>query len=179
MSASVSCVDFAILRRSLPTRLVSSTNTGMRANAKSASCQLSASIPTIVATTVVTLEAIDVAVFVTTFCTPPMSFEMRDCTSPVRVRVKNASDRRCRWRNTAARRSCITRWPTWFESNVWITPRIPSTTAIAIIPAARYEIRDESESPIAVSRSRSRNAGTTPSAAATTINVRTADRRSL
>ena len=44
------------------------------------------------------LEAIEVAVFVTTLCTPPMSFEMRDCTSPVRVRVKKASDSRCRWR---------------------------------------------------------------------------------
>ena len=68
--------------------------------------------PTMVAATVVTFDAIDVAVFVTTFCTPPMSFEIRDCTSPVRVRVKKASDSRCRCRKTAARRSCITRWPT-------------------------------------------------------------------
>jgi hypothetical protein len=51
-----------------------------------------------VASTVVTLETIDVAVEVTTFWTPPMSFAMRDCTSPVRVRVKKASDRRCRCR---------------------------------------------------------------------------------
>ena len=136
-------------------------------------------MPTIVAATVVTLDAIDVAVFVTTFCTPPMSFEMRDCTSPVRVRVKNASDRRCRWRKTAARRSCITRWPTWFESSVWMTPSAPVTTAIAIIPAARYEICVESESPIAFSRPRSRNAGTTPSAAAKTISASTAASRSL
>ena len=55
-------------------------------------------MPTIVAITVVTLETIDVAVLVTTLWTPPMSFEMRDCTSPVRVRVKNASESRCRWR---------------------------------------------------------------------------------
>ena len=55
------------------------------------------------------LEAIDVAVFVTTLRTPPMSFEIRDCTSPVRVRVKKASERRWRCRKTAARRSCITR----------------------------------------------------------------------
>ena len=96
MSASVSCVVFAILRRSLPTRRVSRTKTGISANANSASCQLSRSMPTIVAATVVTLETIDVAVFVTTLCTPPMSFEMRDCTSPVRVRVKNASESRCR-----------------------------------------------------------------------------------
>ena len=112
MSASVSCVVFAIRRRSLPTRRVSSTKNGISAKAKSASFQLSSSMPAIVAATVVTFEAIDVAVFVTTFWTPPMSFEILDCTSPVRVRVKKASDKRCRCRNTAARRSCITRWPT-------------------------------------------------------------------
>ena len=125
MSASVSCVDFAILRRSLPTRRVSSTKTGISANANSASCQLSRIMPTIVASTVVTLETIDVAVLVTTPWTPPMSFEMRDCTSPVRVRVKNASESRWRCRKTAVRRSCMTRWPTWFESSVCQTPSTP------------------------------------------------------
>ena len=94
MSASDSCVDFAMRRRSFPTLRVKNAKRGISANANSASSQLSKSMPTIVATTVVTLDAIDVAVFVTTFCTPPMSFEMRDCTSPVRVRVKNASERR-------------------------------------------------------------------------------------
>ena len=112
MSASVSCVVFAISRRSFPTRRVSSAKIGISANANSASCQLSTSMPTIVAATVVTFDAIEVAVLVTTLCTPPMSFEIRDCTSPVRVRVKKASDRRWRCRKTAARRSCITRWPT-------------------------------------------------------------------
>ena len=112
MSASVSWVVFAIRRRSLPTRRVSSTNSGIKANANSASCQLSSSMPTIVATTVVTFDAIEVAVFVTTFWTPPMSFEIRDWTSPVRVRVKKASDSFWRCRNTAARRSCMTRCPT-------------------------------------------------------------------
>ena len=48
------------------------------------------------ASTVVTLETTEVAVEVTTSSTPPMSLAMRDCTSPVRVRVKNASDWRCR-----------------------------------------------------------------------------------
>ena len=52
----------------------------------------------IVAITVVTFPSTDVAVVVTTFSIPPMSFAMRLCTSPVRVRVKNASDRRWRWR---------------------------------------------------------------------------------
>ena len=59
MSASVSCVVFAIRRRSLPTRRVRSANSGISANANRASCQLSTSMPTIVATTVVTFDAIE------------------------------------------------------------------------------------------------------------------------
>ena len=35
---------------------------------------------------------------------PPMSLVMRDCTSPVRVRVKKSMDWRCRWVNTSVRR---------------------------------------------------------------------------
>jgi hypothetical protein len=50
-----------------------------------------------VASTVVTFETIEVAVLVTTLSTPPMSLAMRDWTSPVRVRVKNASYSFCRW----------------------------------------------------------------------------------
>ena len=50
------------------------------------------------ASTVVTLETIEVAVVVTTVCTPPMSLAMRDWISPVRVRVKKASESRWRWR---------------------------------------------------------------------------------
>jgi hypothetical protein len=57
---------------------------------------------TAVATAVVRLAAIEVAVEVTTDSMPPMSLVMRDWTSPVRVRVKNATDCRCRWR----RRPC-------------------------------------------------------------------------
>jgi hypothetical protein len=48
--------------------------------------------------TVVTFETIDVAVEVTTRSMPPMSFAIRDCTSPVRVRVKKASESCCRCR---------------------------------------------------------------------------------
>ena len=173
MSASVSWVDFAICRRCSPTRRVRSTKSGISAKAKSASSQLRRIIPTIVASTVVTLETIDVAVFVTTPWTPPMSLEMRDCTSPVRVRVKNASDSRCRCRKTAARRSCITRCPTWFDSRVCQTPSTPFTIAIAIIPAANTEISLEFLSPIACRRSRSRKAGTTPSAAEIRISAST------
>lgn len=50
-----------------------------------------------VATTVVRLDTSVVAVVVTVACMPPMSLAIRDCTSPVRVRVKKASDMRCRW----------------------------------------------------------------------------------
>ena len=70
---------------------------------------------TTVAITVVRFETIEVAVEVTTVSTPPMSFEIRDWISPVRVRVKKASDSRCRCRYTAERRSCITCWPTMFD----------------------------------------------------------------
>ncbi len=58
---------------------------------------------TAVATVVVRFDAIDVAVEVTTASMPPMSFVMRDCTSPVRVRVKNAIDCFCRCVNTSTR----------------------------------------------------------------------------
>ena len=88
-----------------------------------------------VASTIVTLETIEVAVVVTTFCTPPMSLAMRDCTSPVRVRVKNARERRWRWRYTAARRSCMTRWPTRFDSHVCPTDSTLVATAMKTIPA--------------------------------------------
>jgi hypothetical protein len=88
----------AIRRRWSPTRRASRTNSGVRAKEKSASRQSSSSMATTVASTVVTLETIDVAVVVTTFCTPPMSLAIRDCTSPVRVRVKKASESRWRWR---------------------------------------------------------------------------------
>ncbi len=63
----------------------------------SASRQSSRHIATSEATTVVTFCAIVVAVVVTTLSSPPMSLAIRDCTSPVRVRVKNASDIFCRW----------------------------------------------------------------------------------
>ncbi len=98
MSAITPWRSLVIRRRWLPTRRASSTNSGVSASEKTASRQSSRNIATTVATTVVTLETIDVAVFVTTVCTPPMSLAMRDWISPVRVRVKKASDSRCRWR---------------------------------------------------------------------------------
>ena len=96
-------------RRMRATRRLTSTAGGSTTRVTSASCQDSATMATAVATTVVRLAAIDVAVEVTTVCMPPMSLVMRDCTSPVRVRVKKPSDWRCRWAKTSVRRRCMTR----------------------------------------------------------------------
>ena len=85
-------------RRSSPTRRVSHTKNGSSTSEKAARRQSSRNIATIVAATVVTFWTIEVAVEVTTLSMPPMSLAIRDCTSPVRVRVKKASDMRCRWR---------------------------------------------------------------------------------
>ena len=79
-----------------PTRFVSQTNSGSRIRANRASRQSSRNMATTVAITVVTFESTDVAVEVTTVSMPPMSFAIRLWTSPVRVRVKNASESRCR-----------------------------------------------------------------------------------
>ena len=97
-SASDACRSAVTFLRCAPTRFVSQTKSGSSASANAARRQSRSSIATIVASTVVTLESTDVAVDVTTVSIPPMSFAIRLCTSPVRVRVKNASDRRWRWR---------------------------------------------------------------------------------
>jgi hypothetical protein len=96
MSASRPCRTEVMRLRSSPTRRVSQRKNGSRNREKTASRQSSATIATSVASTVVTFDMIDVAVLVTTLSMPPMSLAMRDCTSPVCVRVKNASDIRCR-----------------------------------------------------------------------------------
>ena len=98
MSAIAPCLTVVILRRWLPTRRASSTKNGSSASENSASRQSSRNIATTLAITVVTLPTIEAAVLVTTFCTPPMSLAIRDWISPVRVRVKNASESRCRCR---------------------------------------------------------------------------------
>ena len=96
MSASCASAGAVILRRTLPTRRVSHTDGGTKTSDSSASRQSSRHIATSAAITVVAFWAIVVAVVVTTLSSPPMSLAIRDCTSPVRVRVKNASDIRCR-----------------------------------------------------------------------------------
>jgi hypothetical protein len=97
MSAIVFCRSVVIRRRCSPTLRVSSTKTGTSASEKNARRQSSRNIATTTARTEVTFETIDVAVDVTTRSTPPMSFAIRDCTSPVRD-VKKASESRCRCR---------------------------------------------------------------------------------
>ena len=89
---------------------------------------------TAVATAVVRLAAMEVAVEVTTDSMPPMSLVMRDWTSPVRVRVKKAIDCRCRWPKTLVRSPCMTCWPTFVLIQVWITPRAEVTAATATMP---------------------------------------------
>lgn len=84
-----------IFLRSLPTRRLIHTNRGSRRRVTTVSRQSRATMATTVATTLVVLETRDVAVEVTVACMPPMSLAMRDWTSPVRVRVKKASDMRC------------------------------------------------------------------------------------
>ncbi len=86
-----------IFLRSVPTRRLIHTNSGSSASDTMVRRQSSAVMATTVATTVVTFDTSEVAVEVTVDCMPPMSLAMRDCTSPVRVLVKNASDMRCRW----------------------------------------------------------------------------------
>ena len=98
MSARRPCRREVIARRSRPTRRVSQTKNGTSANEISARRQSSSAIATVVAITVVAFCAIVVAVLVATLSMPPMSLAIRDWTSPARVRVKNASDSRWRWR---------------------------------------------------------------------------------
>ena len=57
------------------------------------------------------LLVIELAVSVTTACTPPTSFASRLWISPVRVSVKKRSGMLWRWAYSAPRRSCMTFWP--------------------------------------------------------------------
>ena len=98
--------------------------------------QSSAIMAMIEATTVVRLDTRVVAVVVTVACMPPMSLAMRDCTSPVRVLVKKASDMRWRWAYRAVRRSCITRWPTLVDTYVCDTLKEPLLIATMTMPNA-------------------------------------------
>ena len=107
-SASSRCWSAVISRRIRATRRLSQIAGGRTTSEISASRHDRATIATAVATVVVRFEAIDVAVEVTTDCMPPMSLVIRDCTSPVRVRVKKPTDWRCRWAKTSVRSPCMT-----------------------------------------------------------------------
>lgn len=91
MAAICFCRFVVILLRSRPTRRLIHTKTGSRSSETRVSRQSSASMATTEAMTAVRFETSEVAVEVTVACMPPMSLAMRDCTSPVRVRVKKAS----------------------------------------------------------------------------------------
>ena len=96
ITASWRCLALVMTRRSLPTRRLTQTNAGSMSSEAMVSRQSRTAIAMIVAITVVRLDTSVVAVVVTVACMPPMSLAMRDCTSPVRVLVKKASDMRCR-----------------------------------------------------------------------------------
>jgi hypothetical protein len=118
---------------------------------------------TAVATAVVRLLAMDVAVDVTTDSMPPMSLLIRDWTSPVRVRVKNAIDCRCRWAKTPVRSLCMTCWPTLVEIQVWTTPKAEVTAATATMAATSRTSSRTFRSGSAVSMTaRSRNGDASP-----------------
>jgi hypothetical protein len=93
--ASLRCRAAVIRRRSSPTRRLIHTKHGNITSDTAASRQSSANMAMIAATTEVKLETMEVAVVVTVDCMPPISLAMRDCTSPVRVVVKNASGILC------------------------------------------------------------------------------------
>ncbi len=141
-SASSRCWAAVIARRMRATRRVSQIDGGSTSRDTSVSCQLSASIATNVATAVVRFEATEVAVEVTTDCMPPMSLVIRDCTSPVRVRVKKATDWRCRCANTSVRSRCMTCCPTVVEIQVWTTPSAAVTPATATMPITSQASRE-------------------------------------
>ena len=77
----------------------------------SVSRQSMSTMATIVDSATATFDVTELAVSVTTACTPPTSFVSRLWISPVRVAVKNRRGIRWRWAYSALRRSCITLWP--------------------------------------------------------------------
>ena len=107
-SATVRWVAEVTRRRRSPTSLVSQKNTGTRTSATMVSCHDSTSIATSAEAKDTTLPRIEVAVDVTTDCTPATSLVSRLWISPVRVAVKNRIDICWRWPNSRDRRSRMT-----------------------------------------------------------------------
>jgi hypothetical protein len=88
----------------------------MSRTATSVSCQDNTTIATSAASTVTTLLKMELAVSLSTDCTPPTSLASRDWIAPMRVAVKNDRSSRCRCSNSRPRRYAITRLP---SSVVW------------------------------------------------------------
>ena len=83
------------------------------------------------------LDTVSANVLVTTGSMPLMSWETRDCISPVRVRARKPTDMPSRWSYTASCRSPVTSWPTRLVSQVWTTLSAAPMTTMAAISAAR------------------------------------------
>ena len=90
-SASDFWVSVATSRRTLPTRNVRYRKNGISPSESKASRQSSRNIAMIVLIAMARLLVIELAVSVTTDCTPPTSFASRLWISPVLVSVKKRS----------------------------------------------------------------------------------------
>ena len=97
ISAIDCCVSRLTTRRTFPTRKVMYAKIGSIPRLRAVSLQSRISIATTVLATVAKLERSELAVSVTTDCTPPTSLLIRLWISPVRVSVKKRSGIHCRW----------------------------------------------------------------------------------
>ena len=99
--ADMSAIDFWVCldasRRTLPTRNVRYRKKGRMVSEIAVRRQSSKTIANSVMTTMVRLLKTELAVSVTTDCTPPTSLAMRLWISPVRVSVKKRRGMRWRW----------------------------------------------------------------------------------
>ncbi len=137
-SASAACCSPVTARLVRATCLVRSTAGGITMRVSRLSRQLNVAMAMAVAITVVRLEAIEVAVLLTTLLRPLTSLTIRLCTSPPRLRMKKPRDCRCRWVNTLVRSVCMTRWPRVAEIQVWRMPSTWVNTAMAIMAPTHH-----------------------------------------
>ena len=93
---------------------------------------------------------------------PPMSFVMRDWTSPVRVRVKKAIDCRCRCAKRLVCSPCMTCWPTLVLIQVWMTPKAEVKAATATIAMTSQASRTFLSGKAVSMTARSRNGEASP-----------------
>ena len=133
ISASARWVSPLMSRLIRPTRYVSHMKNGSITSESRASGQLRMNMATTVEIAMARLLVTELAVSVTTACTPPTSFASRLWISPVRVSVKNRSGIRCRCVYSAPRRSCMTFWPMTLFKYDCPTPISPEMIGMAII----------------------------------------------